>query len=399
MSLMYEITWAAKQPLDFASAMLVRMLAPCFRNARKRGANPWVIGGHRGRLHADNAGVLHEFILQHTKQPIVWIANANITQSMQAKGVAAIVRNTWKARLAILRAPVMIYSHGEDDLDQFALLWRKKLGFRVHLNHSMNFLKAGQWYRKDVESMGWLRRKVFSWMMVDFDALLACSDLEQANFRLSLPHAHDRIHIGGGAHIDTVIARSKTTPVNRILWFPTFRDKPSEALKLEQVIAEVCSDSTLLHWLRSSETTLVICHHINAKPTVAQTHSKDIEFISPAKLDLELEQCSVFISDYSGLLIDWLAMNRPVIFFPFDLDDYQKTRRLYVDYPSWHYGPSIRNSQELVAQLTTESWKDLSPWQDRRDAFYRQVFPLSSAFYAKRSYETICRLAQMPAIF
>lgn len=395
-----EIAWALWQPLDLVSALLVRCLAPLFRGARVSRRYPWVMGGHRGRLRADNAGDLHRYLLSQTQQASVWIANAPLARQLRAQGIAAIDRNTWKARMAILRAPVLIYSHGEDDLDQYALLWRKKLGFRVHLNHSMNFLKAGQWYRKDVDSMGWLRRKVFGFLMVDFDALLACSELERQNFRLSFPHLTTQIHLGGGAHIDTVLARRQIATSRRILWFPTFRDTRLEAEQLSRIVAEVTQSTLLQEWLRSEEYTLVICHHINSTPHAQSAHSIPcIEWVSPAQLDLELGRCCAFISDYSGILIDWLALGRPTLFFPFDLDSYQRTRRFYVHYPEWHFGPMAQTPQEMIELLRSNTWRDLQQWETRRRSFLHQAFPSQEPEYAKHGYMEICKLARVPVAF
>lgn len=37
---------------------------------------PWLIGSHRGRLYADNAAALYEFIVRRTNQKVIWIASS-----------------------------------------------------------------------------------------------------------------------------------------------------------------------------------------------------------------------------------------------------------------------------------------------------------------------------------
>lgn len=393
MSLLHEITWAAKQPLDFASAMLVRMLAPCFRNARESGENPWVIGGHRGRLRADNAGELHRYLLAEKKQDILWIANAPLAKTLRAQGIPVLERNTWKARLAILRAPVLIYSHGEDDLDQYAIFWRRKLGFRVHLNHCMNHLKAGQFFRTDIQKFNPIQMAIFKWTMIDFDLLPASSHLEKHNFELSMPHKKNQIVVGGGAHIDGVLRDSKVDHDGRILWFPTFRDTKEEANALADTIAQVVHDSKLTEWLLQEQRILYICHHINSKSSaVPLTLSEDspIRFCTPATLGEHLARAELFISDYSGILADWLATDRAVLHFPFDIQTYLQSRRLYVNYLDFAYGPLAMSSEELVEILSQGSWKSLDSFQAIRAQWKDKFFPYSNPVYAEKTYQTIC---------
>ena len=274
-------------------------------------------------------------------------------------------RNTWKARIATLKAPVLIYSHGEDDLDQYALLWRGRLGLRVFVNHCMNHLISGQWYMPGIEKMNFLHRKIYGWIMVNFDALLASSPLEADNFALALPHLKEQIQLGGGAHIDDFINMRTHKTQKRILWFPTFREGSVESQHLQNTLQEVVQNSKLLAWLQHSQRTLVICHHINAKLSQKSSNSQ-IEFIAPSQLDKELPRAELFISDYSGLLADWLILDRPAMFFTFDLESYLQTRKFYLNYPDFVYGPWVQNSTDFIESLLSESWLELEKWQDRR---------------------------------
>jgi hypothetical protein len=366
-----------------------------FANARKNRANPWVIGGHRGRLHADNAGEFHDFLRLQTEQPIVWIANAPLAYQMQKQGMHVLVRNTWKARLAILRASVQIYSHGEDDIDQYAILWRKRLGLRVHLNHCMNHIKAGQMYRKDIESFGLVRKALFRFTMIDFDLLPASSELEKAHFALSLPHLRDHIVVGGGAHIDGIMRIAQEPTDRRILWFPTFRDTPTEKKNLDRIIAEVAADERLHAWLQSENRVLYICHHINsgtAQPIdVMNQSSSSIRFCSPATLTLQLSKAELFISDYSGIVADWIITERPIVLFAFDLETYLKSRSLYIPYEQLAYGPIVKDSAQLIETLISNSWQNQNSFHERREHWKSLMFPLAKPRYAERTYETICK--------
>jgi len=393
LTFLQEIRWLLAQPFDLASALLVRLLSPFFAPIRRSAQYPWVIGGHRGRMRADNCGELHQYLCTQTKQPALWVANSTVATKLRNQGFACIDRNTWKSRLAILRAPVVVYSHGEDDIDQFALLWRKKIGLRVHLNHSMNHIKAGQFLRADVKNYGWLHLKIFTWTMEDFDLLLASSDLEKKHFDLSMPHQKERIKVGGGAHLDGVIRRSKTPHDRRILWFPTFRDTRAEAQELNATIAQIAQSVELQQWLEREDRHLYICHHINSVGsafacTQDSAHTR-IHMCSPASLDEHLAKSELFISDYSGILIDWLLQDRPVLFFPFDISTYLEHRMLYIPYEDLHYGPLVSTADQFITQLIQGTWQDLTPWKNRREKWKELMFPLRDEGYAARTHKSI----------
>jgi len=391
MRLFSELAWALRQPLDLAGALLLRCLAACFTKDRNSGQYPWVIGGHRGRMHTDNAGELHDYILAQGSPAILWIANAPLAKTLAAQGIPVLVRASWRARLAIFRAPVIIYSHGEDDVDPYAIFWRKCLGLRVHLNHCMNHLKAGQFYRKDIESFGWFHRAFFRWTMVDFDLLPASSELEKHHFELSLPHHKERIVVGGGAHIDGFLRMRATVSDRSILWFPTFRDTPQEAKALDDVVTLVYSDLKLRAWLQREHRILYICRHINSAGLTTQGNSAEdsIQFCPPPTLLGHMAKAELFISDYSGLTADWLVFQRPAVFFAFDLDTYRQSRRFYIPYENFQYGPRPQTVGDLVNVLTQGTWLDMSPWAERRAQLYSSMFPSTEPNYCARTLQTI----------
>lgn len=65
-----------------------------------------------------------------------------------------------------------------------------------------------------------------------------------------------------------------------------------------------------------------------------------------------LDAADILISDYSGAWIDYLLLNRPIIFYSFDLEDYLTTdREMYDDYYSIAPGPICSNQSELYKAI------------------------------------------------
>lgn len=65
-----------------------------------------------------------------------------------------------------------------------------------------------------------------------------------------------------------------------------------------------------------------------------------------------LGEVDVLITDYSSIYIDYLILNRPCIFIPYDLEDYKKGRGLLLDdYDFWAPGDKTLNYQEFLNSL------------------------------------------------
>ncbi len=78
------------------------------------------------------------------------------------------------------------------------------------------------------------------------------------------------------------------------------------------------------------------------------------QVLSDNKFDFyEILNCAdILITDYSGIFIDYLLLNRPIIFNPTDLGDYERTRGfLYTPYNQWTPGPKIETQEGLINEV------------------------------------------------
>lgn len=358
---------------------------------------PWVIGGHRGRLYADNAGTLHRWITENTEQEIIWISsNPEISQRLQREGHLVLKRGTWTARMAIVRAPVLMYSHGEDDLDFFLLAWRRFLGTRFYIHHCLSHLKGAEYFRNDVVNWGRVRHLLFRVLHTHADWILASSEREKQHLKRSFPYQNHKIRIGSGAHLDFFMAHRDHQPTNTIVYFPTFRDIAPLALQLQEHIQHLLDSKELMAWLEEEDLELQICHHINSMPWQESPSHPRVRFINPGQILSAMVSCQLFISDYSGLIADYLSWDKPIIFFPFDDAEYLKIRKLYIPLEELDAGPIVRDVSGLVELLTSNRWKDATPYAAKRQYWQEEFFPMLYPGYAQRSYEVIRSLTSEP---
>lgn len=389
MNRLREVAEAVTSALSW---LLLLAVAPVARWRRAVPETPWVISGHRGRIYEDNAGALHDYLCSHTSQPVIWISgSAAVTASLEAAGRPTLRRGTFAARWAIMCAPVIIYSHGEDDLDAALILLRGRTGLRIYLNHSQNHIKAGEYHTTLYESLTGLQKRLFEWRVTDFDYLLASSERERANFALSYPHRADRIVLGGGAHCDHFLQHRQDAPGRSLYYFPTFRDTEEGRTALDGVLRTLVGSERLRQWLVTEGLTLHIGAHINAGQHAVKVASPFVIF-PVSRMKEGIFDCQAFISDYSGLLADFLPFDRPTIFFPFDRDDYLRFRRLYVPYDAFAHGPVVTSADELIELLVSNAWRDMAPWVERRQFWRSEIFPTMEPVYAAATYRTIAAL-------
>jgi len=74
-----------------------------------------------------------------------------------------------------------------------------------------------------------------------------------------------------------------------------------------------------------------------------------------------MAHCDLLITDYSSIFFDYLLLDRPIVFFPYDLEQYlSQDRAMYFDYETMTPGPKCRTYDELEQQIE-KSIKDGCP--------------------------------------
>ena len=74
------------------------------------------------------------------------------------------------------------------------------------------------------------------------------------------------------------------------------------------------------------------------------------------------------ISDYSSLIYEYSLMDRPMIFFAYDLEEYGDWRGFYYDYEELTPGPVVRTTKELLSVIEEDRF-DLERIRAFREKF------------------------------
>ena len=72
----------------------------------------------------------------------------------------------------------------------------------------------------------------------------------------------------------------------------------------------------------------------------------------------------ILITDYSSVIFDYFLLNKPVIYYTYDLEEYKKERGLYYPFENYVYGEITKNTNELIKAIKNPKMNE-----DKRDKF------------------------------
>ena len=150
--------------------------------------------------------------------------------------------------------------------------------------------------------------------------------------------------------IESMIPEAKGKKI--ILYAPTFRGTVNNAKAPDRLDIDMLGNEF------SEDHILLIKHHglcAGKTPEIpekwAGTFAFDMMNVPEMGIEKLLAISDICITDYSSIAFDYSIMEKPIIFFAYDLDDYIDERGMYYDYSEITPGPVCRTNEELVDAL------------------------------------------------
>ncbi|QGJ66455.1 CDP-glycerol--glycerophosphate glycerophosphotransferase [Bacillus velezensis] len=135
-------------------------------------------------------------------------------------------------------------------------------------------------------------------------------------------------------------------PKKIILYAPTFRDYDMQSFRLpfteEQLTNALNGEYMLLVKLHPA-----VLHHISAS-----FESQLIKNVSDMRLHDLLKAADILITDYSSVPFEFALLNKPIFFFTYDLEEYDRKRGLIDNYTSVIPGKACHDSEALLEEMT-----------------------------------------------
>ena len=131
-----------------------------------------------------------------------------------------------------------------------------------------------------------------------------------------------------------------------ILYAPTFRDEE----KYNNVFDFLDLDS--FNWELGDEYVLALRLHPKIKNFYSDDITSEGKYVDVSNWESEQELMlisDILITDYSSIMIEYSILNKPTVFFTYDLDEYLANERgFYYDFKTTVPGPIVHTSEELV---------------------------------------------------
>lgn len=77
----------------------------------------------------------------------------------------------------------------------------------------------------------------------------------------------------------------------------------------------------------------------------------------------------ILITDYSSVVFEYSLLNKPMLFFAYDLEQYIADRDFYYPYESFVPGPIVKNTDELINVIRSNSF-DMEKVKEFREKFF-----------------------------
>lgn len=346
--------------------------------------NIWLFGSWSGRYYNDNARYLYNYILANKAEiRPVWITSSERVRQLLVKENKECYRfNSLKGIYYSCFARVVVVTDSWGDLPLWAYfnprkkkivqLWHGTLLRRVDFN-------VGSRLRR-------LWRSIFiAYLGRNYDLVISATDKNIKVFS-DLFNANKFVTTGqpriDGLFTFKGLLKKEYPNKKIIMYLPTWRDNSYTLLNKKNKF----DFSKINLMLKKQNAVLIVkIHPYDIDKYNKLPEGSNISFRSDMEdIYMYLHDADVLLTDYSSVFFDFLILNRPIIFAPFDLKEYGNKHGFYFNYNKMTPGPKAMDWDEVV--------KVLKKTLDGEDNYESQRVQMNKEFNkyhdSKNSYRT-----------
>jgi len=307
-----------------------------------------VFSTRSAKAYADNSKVLFEALLSTNPQKtFFYTKKKKILATIPKNGIYAY---SPKGLYILLKSKLLVFTHGKYDFFPYLPRPHSQRTF-LNLFHAIAVKKLA-----DKASFSASKKKdIDSW-----DYFLVSSQFEKEFIKKQFGFDEEQILTFGQPRNDIIVKNKLISSDNGnklVLYAPTFRDHTMTKLF-------PFDDADLLaldQFLRDNRIEIMIRLHVHdeqkySKRTIYK-NLQNIYFKGSDKIPSindYLHHVDMLISDYSSITLDYLLLDRPVAYIPYDYDEYNKVRGFSFDYLKHLAGPVLKTQSDLQSFLLTD---------------------------------------------
>lgn len=309
----------------------------------------WLFGAWKGVQYADNSRALFEYVCENKKSiRAIWLTSDDLVlKNIKNMGYEVYKFNSLDGIYYSIIAKVIIISVSYFDVSFWPYLFPWKLKI-VQLWHGTPLKMIGENFILKSQELFLCFFRIY--LGRSFDLLITASEINFALYSELFDIDKQFIKVTGQPRNDNLFLNPLKKKHKVILYLPTWREyDPNFDLFFQfgfdvTVIDDFLERNNLylfikFHSLESSKGSNLV-NIIAQSRRIKLANFKDVYFI--------LNNVDVLMTDYSSVYIDYLLLNRPIIFTPFDFDTYKEKRGFYYDYEKVTPGPKARSWDEVL---------------------------------------------------
>jgi CDP-glycerol glycerophosphotransferase (TagB/SpsB family) len=371
MSLAREVLKYAKHPgrilprlTDKVLGILSFFLAKAWvglrgRDALRKGRRIFLYGAFGGRRFDDNSAAFFEFMVaNHPEIDSYWVIRKDCfdgkIQGRSLPGRERVAfKETFRGNVLALVADVHVYTHGRYDITDYRK--RDNPGvFSIMLDHGFTALKKTSMVRLP-------SGQAFATAAGGLDLIASGSAAEAKIHEREWGIPPEKIAVTGLARYDRLysLAQARTRPPRNILYMPTWRQWNSRKVTLSgteffRQARAFLTDKALNECLARNGLTLQLYVHMWMREFFEDFKEgfslENVEILDQG-VDLQeaLLASALLVTDYSSVCWDFLFLDRPVLFYQFDLDEFLEHTGSYIDLRKELFGPVAGTAEEASA--------------------------------------------------
>lgn len=356
----------------------------------------WVFGCWKGMKYDDNSKYLFEYVNGHyTTIRCVWITrNKSVVQKVRELGCEAYVSTSLKGILAALRCGVAIMTNGLDDFGLIPLVGGAKI---ISLWHGVGGFK--KIYNENYHGKKLKLKKIvdcfFNWVYRDYS--LATSEYTAERSMEQFGIKRDTIVITGQPRNDLFFSdvqrRDLLSDVDVdafskvVLYMPTYRVSPNTHRDtVKDILDELVASQKFNDFLVAHNILFLVKLHplTSFKLYSTDPHFRVLNDKNVKSVQHLLMAADCLVTDYSSCCVDYALLNRPIVFFVPDEEDYLSYSSLNDAY-SRVVKERAKTVDEFIAALEAEN---MVPTNLLNDLFEDKS--ISGTCYSENIFRAIC---------
>ncbi len=351
----------------------------------------WVFGAWFGHRYSDNSRYFYEWInINKPEITSIWITKTkkliyDVPSDMKVYYYLSLLGIYY-----ILKARVTVYVINDSDILRGSVTSKS---LRVNLWHGIPLKKIHADAIASMSSVSHRFMKSIHHKFIRNDIIISSSSFVQNLFASAFRKNHEDIIITGFPRTDILFKntrKGKSCESKNILYTPTYRQGKKESFDLhglnfellENINNVLCLNNAFLtirpHYFHRNEFKQILCQYSNIGLDVSDS------------IEHAYEAADFLITDYSSCMFDYLCLDRPIIFFPYDLEEYQeKERNFYFDYNEIVVGDIFYTWQELIDSFFSVINKYEDNHSEIRNKLKSRLYDHTDAKSCSRLYEAI----------